>query len=288
MADMTDRSGAEQSAGAELLRTEAPEQSPPTEAESSERSAPALRKLPAGGGAALFTLIATSSAIALLAFGFSFGNVWNLNLRLRIPGHIAPLIGPAVDLSVVGLLVTVQWLSLAGASAERLKPARRLLFWCGVATLGLNSALSVVEGAYGRATVEAIAPLLLIAWSHVGPAMLRLFVELRAEHAAALAAEQSALAGGSDAERNGDEKAAPEQPKPERRRSSSRKAPETEVPRINARAAEDADYLRKLRKLRSELGRAPTWGEVKGVVGGGDSRVKRFVGLLAKEEEKSA
>jgi hypothetical protein len=131
-------------------------------------------------------LIVTSALIAGLTFAFSFGNVWTLDLMLGVEKHIAPLVGPAVDLSVIGLLITVQWLSLAGVTSSDLRPARRLLNACGLVTMALNSAPSLVTGhatgshiAYGRAAVEAIAPWLLIAWSHVGPLMLRHFVELR-------------------------------------------------------------------------------------------------------------
>jgi hypothetical protein len=142
--------------------------------------------LPAGGGFARLVLLATTATIAALTFAFSFGNVWVLDLYLGIDRHIAPLVGPAVDLSVIGLLITVQWLSLAGVTARNLRPGRRLLVACGLITMALNSAPSLVKGittgeprAYGRAAVEAIAPWLLIAWSHVGPYLLRLFVDLR-------------------------------------------------------------------------------------------------------------
>lgn len=145
------------------------------------------RRLPVGFNMVLTALVATTVTIAVLAFAFSFGNVWTLDLTLGIERHIAPLVGPAVDLSVIGLLVTVQWLALAGVDHAKLRPARRLLYACGVVTLALNSTLSLLAGlhngdgyALGRAAVEGIAPWLLIAWSHVGPQMLRLFVEIRA------------------------------------------------------------------------------------------------------------
>lgn len=143
-------------------------------------------RLPVGGGFARFVLVATTATIAVLTFLFSFRNVWVLGDFLKVDAWIAPLVGPAVDLSVVGLLVTVQWLSLAGATRDELRPARRLLYACGVVTLLLNSLPSAIEGwttgdprAYGRAAFEAIAPWLLIAWSHVGPWLLRLFLTVR-------------------------------------------------------------------------------------------------------------
>lgn len=45
------------------------------------------------------TITAVMIVIAALAFVFSFGNVWSLSLRLGVPGPIAPLIAPMVDLS---------------------------------------------------------------------------------------------------------------------------------------------------------------------------------------------
>lgn len=161
-------------------------------------------KLPAGGGFARFVLVATTATIAVLTFLFSFRNVWVLGDFLAVDAWIAPLVGPAVDLSVVGLLVTVQWLSLAGATRDELRPARRLLYACGVVTLLLNSLPSAITGwttgdprAYGRAVFEAIAPWLLIAWSHVGPWLLRLFLTVReragqVRTAEALSADMSA------------------------------------------------------------------------------------------------
>ncbi len=58
------------------------------------------------------TVIVVMGVIACLAFVFSFGNVWALALRLGVPGPIAPLIAPMVDLSVTGLLVALWYLSL--------------------------------------------------------------------------------------------------------------------------------------------------------------------------------
>ncbi|MEU6310288.1 DUF2637 domain-containing protein [Streptomyces sp. NPDC047014] len=113
--------------------------------------------------------------IAGLAFVFSFGNVWSLALRLGIPAPIAPLIAPMVDLSVVGLLVALRYLSLRGVPAEHLKAANRLMHASGFFTLALNIAEPILAGHYGRACVDAVAPLLLLGWGAVGPALLRHF-----------------------------------------------------------------------------------------------------------------
>ncbi|RKN36872.1 DUF2637 domain-containing protein [Streptomyces hoynatensis] len=113
--------------------------------------------------------------IAGLAFVFSFGNVWALALRLGVPRPIAPLIAPMVDLSVLGLLVGLRSLSLRGVPAAELKGATRLMHLSGLLTLGLNVAEPVLTGHYGRAALDAVAPILLLGWGQVGPQLLRHF-----------------------------------------------------------------------------------------------------------------
>ncbi|MFB6958320.1 DUF2637 domain-containing protein [Streptomyces sp. NPDC056309] len=121
------------------------------------------------------TITAVMIVIAALAFVFSFGNVWSLALRLGVPAPIAPLIAPMVDLSVVGLLVALRYLSLRGLPAEQMKAATRLMHFSGLLTLALNVAEPIVAGHYGRAAVDAVAPLLLLGWGAVGPQLLRAF-----------------------------------------------------------------------------------------------------------------
>ncbi|MGW2587700.1 DUF2637 domain-containing protein [Streptomyces virginiae] len=121
------------------------------------------------------TVTVVMAIIAALAFVFSFGNVWTLALRLGIPGPIAPLIAPMVDLSVVGLLVALRYLSLRGVPADDLKAATRLMHASGFFTLALNIAEPIIAGHYGRACVDAVAPLLLLGWGAVGPSLLRHF-----------------------------------------------------------------------------------------------------------------
>ncbi|MFD7911582.1 DUF2637 domain-containing protein [Streptomyces sp. NPDC059752] len=121
------------------------------------------------------TVTVVMAIIAALAFVFSFGNVWNLALRLGVPGPVAPLIAPMVDLSVVGLLVALRYLSLRGVPADDLKGATRLMHVSGFFTLALNIAEPIIAGHYGRACVDAVAPLLLLGWGAVGPALLRHF-----------------------------------------------------------------------------------------------------------------
>jgi hypothetical protein len=68
------------------------------------------------------------------------GNVLALGRHLAVPGYVAWLVAPAVDLTVVGLIVGVRHLSLRGLAGHRLRPARLLLIAAGLATLALNTA----------------------------------------------------------------------------------------------------------------------------------------------------
>ncbi|MEU0370022.1 DUF2637 domain-containing protein [Streptomyces sp. NPDC006283] len=124
------------------------------------------------------TVTAVMIVIALLAFVFSFGNVWALALRLGVPEPIAPLIAPMVDLSVVGLLVALRYLSLRGVPPRDMTAATRLMHFSGLLTLALNVAEPIAAGHYGRAAVDAVAPLLLLGWGTVGPQLLRAFTSV--------------------------------------------------------------------------------------------------------------
>ncbi|MCX4756211.1 DUF2637 domain-containing protein [Kitasatospora purpeofusca] len=130
------------------------------------------------------TVTVVMAVIALLAFVFSFGNVWALALRLGVPHPVAPLIAPMVDLSVIGLLVGLRLLSLRGVPQEELTAATRLMHLCGLLTLALNVAEPLVAGHYGRAALDAVAPLLLLGWGQVGPQFLRHFHALSASNPA--------------------------------------------------------------------------------------------------------
>ncbi|MEV7118252.1 DUF2637 domain-containing protein [Kitasatospora griseola] len=136
-------------------------------------SSPATR--PTGYGTFVRTLITLVMAvIAVLAFAFSFGNVWTLALRLGVPRPVAPLIAPMVDLSVVGLLVALHHLVATGTDPRRLRPATRLMHLCGLLTLALNTAEPVLAAHYGRAVLDTVAPVLLLGWGVVGPDLLHL------------------------------------------------------------------------------------------------------------------
>jgi len=108
-----------------------------------------------------------------LSFLFGFGNSWALGLHLGVPPYVAPLVAPAVDLSVVGLLLGIRHLALGGATTQQMRPAWRLLVFAGIVTLALNVAEPLIEQNYGRAAFDAVGPLLLIGWAEVGPGLLQ-------------------------------------------------------------------------------------------------------------------
>ena len=112
------------------------------------------------------------AAVVGLTFLFGFGNVLNLALRLGVPGWVAPLVAPAVDLSVVGLLLGTRHLAVHGATPAQLCPARRLLIFSSVVALALNTADPIIAGQFGKAAFDAVGPFLLIGWAEVGPGLL--------------------------------------------------------------------------------------------------------------------
>lgn len=125
------------------------------------------------GGLVVRAVTAIMAAVVTLTFLFGFGNVLSLGLRLGVPVWVAPLVAPAVDLSILGLLLGIRHLALSGASFEVLRPARRLLMFASAITLALNVADPVVAGEYGRAAFDAVGPLLLIGWAEVGPGLVQ-------------------------------------------------------------------------------------------------------------------
>ncbi len=128
----------------------------------------------AAGRDPVATLVAVIMVVVVgLTFAFGFGNVFQLGLRLGVPIWVAPLVAPAVDLSVVGLLLGTRQLAVQGAPPELLHPAQRLLIFSSVVTLTLNVAEPVIAGDYGKAAFDAVGPALLIGWSEVGPGLLR-------------------------------------------------------------------------------------------------------------------
>ena len=114
-----------------------------------------------------------TAAIVVMTFAFSLGNVTRLCLDLGITAWIAWLVAPAVDLSVIGLLTGMRFLSLHGYTDAQLATLQRMLRFCGLLTLALNTAGALGHRQYGTALVDAVGPALLIGWSEVGPWMLR-------------------------------------------------------------------------------------------------------------------
>ncbi|WP_239339566.1 hypothetical protein [Frankia sp. CiP3] len=97
-----------------------------------------------------------------LTFLFGLGNVAALGIRLGVPTYVAILVAPAVDLSVVGLLLGARHLTLYGGPTEVIRAARRLLIFASTVTLALNITEPLITGHYGKAAFDAVGPLLLI------------------------------------------------------------------------------------------------------------------------------
>ena len=110
-----------------------------------------------------------TAAIAVMTFAFSLGNVTRLCLDLGITAWIAWLVAPAVDLSVIGLLTGIRFLSLRGYTDAQLSRPRRMLRFCGILTLALNTSGALCHRQFGTAMVDAVGPALLIGWSETGP-----------------------------------------------------------------------------------------------------------------------
>lgn len=131
------------------------------------------RLSPPGEALTRRAITVTTAAIVVMTFGFSLGNVTKLCLDLGITAWISWLVGPAVDLSVVGLLTGMRFLSLHGYTDGQLGKLRRMLRFCGILTLALNTSGALGHRMFGTALVDAVGPALLIGWSEAGPWMLR-------------------------------------------------------------------------------------------------------------------
>jgi hypothetical protein len=129
-----------------------------------------------------------------MALAFSVINVTRLCLDLGVTAWIAWLIGPAVDLSVIGLLTGIRFLSLHGYTDEQLAKLNRFLRFCGLLTLALNTAGALWHLQFGTASVDAIGPVLLIGWSEIGPWLLRQINATRVSEAPAQTAVEGSRA----------------------------------------------------------------------------------------------
>lgn len=92
------------------------------------------------GAAVVHAVTVIMGVVVGLTFLFGFGNVLNLALRLGVPIWVAPLVAPAVDLSILGLLLGSRHLVLMGGTSAQLRPTRRLLIFASLVTLALNVA----------------------------------------------------------------------------------------------------------------------------------------------------
>ena len=58
----------------------------------------------------------------------------------------------------------MRFLSLHGYTDAQLVKLQRMVRFCGLCTLALNSAGAISDGRYGAALVDAVGPALLIGW----------------------------------------------------------------------------------------------------------------------------
>jgi hypothetical protein len=145
-------------------------------------------------GIMLVVLVGATVVTGLASLVFSYGNVRLTLIGLGWEAWLASLYTPAVDVTVISLILVLQYLASAGVAQGRLRKPTWLLAGAGLAMLGANVVPSLITGwakdqpsAYGRALADAVLPAILIAWSHIGPYLLGLFTEIR------VAAEAAAL-----------------------------------------------------------------------------------------------
>ena len=132
-------------------------------------AAPSPAATPTTGHAVAFRTVTVIMTLVIgLTFLFGFGNVWLLALRLGVPGYVAPLVAPSVDLSVLGLLVAIRELAVRGAPTAEIQAPRRLLVFASLVTLALNVSEPLIDGRYAKAAFDAVGPLLLMGWAEVG------------------------------------------------------------------------------------------------------------------------
>jgi hypothetical protein len=113
--------------------------------------------------------------VAGLCFLFSLGNVYQLAVELELWVWIRPLVAPAVDLSLVALVVGIRFLARRGVTGRELRRPRLFMLAVGLAAWALNTAGAVAERDWGKAAFDSLAPGLLIGWAEVLPWFLRQF-----------------------------------------------------------------------------------------------------------------
>jgi len=110
-----------------------------------------------------------------LCFLFSLGNVYQLAVDLELWVWIRPLVAPAVDLSLVALVVGIRFLARRGLTGRELRRPRLFMLAVGLAAWALNTADAVAGRDWGKAAFDSLAPGLLIGWAEVLPWFLRQF-----------------------------------------------------------------------------------------------------------------
>jgi hypothetical protein len=146
-------------------------------------------------------VVSVIAAVPLLAFAFSYGNVGALGMSFGISRRIAYLTGPAVDLSVVGLIVAGSYLSYKGWAERDLLPIHLFSVLCGMAMIALNCGQAVYESHWRLASFDAVGPLLLIGWGFIGPWLLRQLADARSDGSARKASSRKAATNGSTSDR---------------------------------------------------------------------------------------
>ena len=116
------------------------------------RTDASIGQSPVGPAVIVQAVTVIMATVVGLTFMFGFGNVLALALRLGVPPWVAPLVAPAVDLSILGLLLGIRYLALNDTPVEVLRALRRLI----VVTLALNVADPVIAGNFGRATFDSV------------------------------------------------------------------------------------------------------------------------------------
>jgi hypothetical protein len=110
-----------------------------------------------------------------LCFAFSAGNVYQLAVDLQLWAWIRPLVAPAVDLTLVAVLVGVRFLAVRGVGDRELRRPRLFLLAVGLAAWALNTAGALAERDWGKAAFDSLAPGLLVGWAELLPWFLRQF-----------------------------------------------------------------------------------------------------------------
>jgi hypothetical protein len=119
------------------------------------------------------TITVIITVVFVMSCSMSWGTVAGFCVSVGAPSWLGWLVGPSVDLSVIGLLVGIRLLSMHEYTQEKLRKPRFFLFSLIVLTITLNTSGPLTHHGYWLAAVDAIGPGLLLGWSEVGPWMLQ-------------------------------------------------------------------------------------------------------------------